>query len=136
MMDNRPAFLWTRFGRADIQAPINLHGVGGNDLTAKLPSQIETKLGFPHSRGTQNDKNLLLYHKISLLSTAKSPAKLMVLQANNDGASVGTGEWVFGLGEPVKECPDHVFVQVLPCFYCPFTGQGNQGLLLLGRCFL
>src|SRR5205823_1190054 len=58
MPDATTLFL-VRLGRADVHAPVQGHGIHGNDFRAKAPSQLNAKLCLPRSRWTGQDEAVL-----------------------------------------------------------------------------
>lgn len=48
-----------RFGRADVQATVDLHGIRTDDLAAELPGQFYGESCLAHGRGAADDNQLL-----------------------------------------------------------------------------
>ena len=57
MMGNGPPFGRGRFARPDIQAPVDLHGVGDDDLGRSEPGYRQGQRRFTHSRGARDQQN-------------------------------------------------------------------------------
>ena len=57
MMGNGPPFRRGRLTRPDIQAPVDLHGIGDDDLGRNLPGYRQSQRRFAHSRGARNEQN-------------------------------------------------------------------------------
>ena len=57
MMGNSPPFRRGRLARPDIQAPVDLHGIGDDDLGQSTPGYRQGQRRFAHSRGARDQQN-------------------------------------------------------------------------------
>src|SRR5436190_13595089 len=62
MMTNRTLFGDGRFGRADIQSTVNLHGIDRNDFGVEFPGEKKRDCGFTGSSWTSQVNGVLEAH--------------------------------------------------------------------------
>jgi hypothetical protein len=62
MVGNPLLFGRSRFGRADVQIPVDLHGISVDDFQGELSGQCQSNFGFPDTGRALDDDYLRLFY--------------------------------------------------------------------------